>query len=380
MRFGHIVLFLFITIATSKATIVAVVDRSSVVGSGLTTEQLSVLAQAARGELANGLRGLGVTILSEETTYTLLREQSVDISSCDSDCELEIARNLQTDYLLTLNVVSFGAWWTVQGNLIQTASGKLLEGQTRECSSQIILRQTTQDVFGVLGKAVRAEIGEDPFLDAQIEDSVTFQMTGQRNKSRTERSSVNKSFIGGYRNRIGIEIGYNQEFFLPWESYWFPVERPWSWGGALRIPNLPAGTFDVVVDWWRASSGNDDSYSLVKGAIDATPFHWWIFHPYASLGYQGLWEKVPQQEKAILDRCWLGGVGMELRFNRALSVSAGLEALQARNPKLPFFSVDRYWRGEFFLSHKSFGVVLGAMMDAENLARPVHTIRIRYGQ
>jgi len=104
----------------------AVIDRSKPGSAGLNEDQLSLLAQTARGEAARLLAGKGYTILSEENTISILRDMGVELATCEGECEVEIARKLQADWLLSTKVVQFGSGWNLQVNLFQASSGSLM--------------------------------------------------------------------------------------------------------------------------------------------------------------------------------------------------------------------------------------------------------------
>ncbi|MDP2359766.1 MAG: DUF5763 domain-containing protein [bacterium] len=123
---ARLVLFALLALPVpARAGLLAVIDRSHPTSAELNADQLSLLAQAVRGEAARHLGAREVAVLSEENTVTILKDMGVDLARCEGECEVELARTLQADWLVTSKVVRFGAQWTLQLNLFKTATGQL---------------------------------------------------------------------------------------------------------------------------------------------------------------------------------------------------------------------------------------------------------------
>jgi hypothetical protein len=110
---------------SGRAELLAVIDRSNPTSAELTADQLSLLAQSIRGEAARHLGTHQVAVLSEENTVSILRDMGVDLATCESECDVETARRLQADWLISSKLVRFGSQWTYQLNLFQTETGRL---------------------------------------------------------------------------------------------------------------------------------------------------------------------------------------------------------------------------------------------------------------
>ncbi len=117
-------------LASAATTQLVVIDKSLPSESGLTSPQLSMLGDAIRGEAAETLRSRGVQVMTEETTLMLLEQSSVDLSQCEGECEVETARNMRADWLITSKVVRFGNQFSLSLNLIHSESASVMGSKT----------------------------------------------------------------------------------------------------------------------------------------------------------------------------------------------------------------------------------------------------------
>ncbi len=145
-------LFLLMIAATApgRAEWLAVIDRSMPESSGLSEDQLILLSQVARG-IAGEATPDSIRVLSEENTFILLEEAGIDPADCEGQCEIDIARQLQADWLLSTQIVRFGSNWTMQLNLFRTESGELvaseIRGEAREENLVESARRGTRALF-----------------------------------------------------------------------------------------------------------------------------------------------------------------------------------------------------------------------------------------
>jgi formylglycine-generating enzyme required for sulfatase activity len=150
-----LLLFLLLTAGEAAGQLLAVIDKSRPEDAGLSQAQLNTLAQAARGEARRRLPS-SVQVLSEENTVTILRDMGVELADCQGDCEVEIARNLQADWLLSLQLVRFGTVWNLQLNLFETATGALRGSERATAERQDRLVDAAEAATGRLALVVGA--------------------------------------------------------------------------------------------------------------------------------------------------------------------------------------------------------------------------------
>jgi formylglycine-generating enzyme required for sulfatase activity len=145
----HLLMWVLLALPV-QAQILAVLDKSRPEDADLTPAKLSILAQAVRGEAAKRLNSQGFTILSEENTVSILKDMGVNLASCQGECEVEIARKLQADWLLSTQLVRFGRSWTLQLNLFETASGALKASERVQVTSEDQLLSLAEEKSGLL--------------------------------------------------------------------------------------------------------------------------------------------------------------------------------------------------------------------------------------
>jgi hypothetical protein len=365
------------------ATLVAVIDRSSEAGSGLNEDQRSILSQAARGQLVRSLAHRGCVVLSEENTIAILRDMGVDLATCEGECELQVARTLQADWLVSIRLVRLGGEWTVQANLFRTSSGAMVGGETRECGSERELRPALQHLIRDLCHSQFPEAGGDRVGVAAEPPATSPPREAEGVVLRDREPKPVPPATGweerrsGIRNRFCLEGGWGPCFFYPRQEG--TVRRSvMAWGADLRYADRSASLYDLVLSWWRATEDFDDHpeakthYALLRAVVEITPFHLGPVHAFGRAGYQ-----VIQTRDKWDERLLLGGPGLEYRARGGLALAAGMDFLKEHRLSDGRFSeVTRHYRAECSWSGANLGLGLEALFGGEAKAEESITARL----
>jgi formylglycine-generating enzyme required for sulfatase activity len=141
-----------------NAQLLAVLDKSKPVDAGISQAKLNTLAQAARGEVRRRAPE-EIQVMSEENTVTILKDMGVNLAECEGECEVDIARKLQADWLMSLQLVRFGSAWNLQVNLFETASGALKGSERIQVTQEDRLIAATEEKAGLLALLVGRRAG-----------------------------------------------------------------------------------------------------------------------------------------------------------------------------------------------------------------------------
>ena len=124
-------------------------------GKNLDPDILMTFSDTVRGGALQGLEGYGVVVLTRENMLVLLRDAGKQECG-EGDCEVETARNIGADYVISGKVVRIEQLYVVTLKLHETQGGSLLGTETVEGASQVELmrslrehgRQLTSAAFG----------------------------------------------------------------------------------------------------------------------------------------------------------------------------------------------------------------------------------------
>ena len=138
---------------SASAQLLAVLDKSKPADADLSQAKLNILSQAVRGEVRKRLPD-EISVLSEENTVAILRDMGVNLAECTGDCEVEVARKLQADWLVSVAIVRLGAGWTLQLNLFETATGALKGSERGRADKEEALESLALEKSGLLALLV----------------------------------------------------------------------------------------------------------------------------------------------------------------------------------------------------------------------------------
>jgi formylglycine-generating enzyme required for sulfatase activity len=137
----------------AQAQLLAVLDKSKPTDAGLSQAKLNVMTQAVRGEVRRRVPE-EIQILTEESTISILRDMGVNLAECEGECEVDIARKLQADWLISVSIVRLGEGWTLQLNLFETISGALKGSERGRASREEQLEALALEKAGLLALLV----------------------------------------------------------------------------------------------------------------------------------------------------------------------------------------------------------------------------------
>jgi TolB-like protein len=113
-------------------------------GKNMDEDILMTFSDTVRGGALQGLEPHGVVVMTRENMMVLLRDMGK--KECgEGDCEVETARNIGADYVISGKVVRIEQIYAVTLKLHETQGGSLLGTDTVEGSSQIDLLRSLRE-------------------------------------------------------------------------------------------------------------------------------------------------------------------------------------------------------------------------------------------
>jgi TolB-like protein len=113
-------------------------------GRNLDQDILMTFSDTVRGGALQGLEGRGVVVMTRENMLVLLRDMGKKECS-EGECEVETARNLGADYVVSGKVVRMEQIYVVTLKLHETVGGSLIGTDTVEAASQIDLLRSLRE-------------------------------------------------------------------------------------------------------------------------------------------------------------------------------------------------------------------------------------------
>jgi len=104
-------------------------------GANLKADILDTMSDAVRGGASNALAGTGINVMTRESMLVLLKEMG--IKECtEGDCEVETARNIGSDYVISGRIVQMDGSYVATLKLHETKRGTLLGTGDAEAERQ----------------------------------------------------------------------------------------------------------------------------------------------------------------------------------------------------------------------------------------------------
>jgi TolB-like protein len=113
-------------------------------GKNLDQDILMTFSDTVRGGALQGLDGRGVVVMTRENMQVLLRDMGKQDCG-EGDCEVETARNIGADYVISGKVVRMEQIYVVTLKLHETQGGSLIGTDTVEASSQVDLLRSLHE-------------------------------------------------------------------------------------------------------------------------------------------------------------------------------------------------------------------------------------------
>jgi formylglycine-generating enzyme required for sulfatase activity len=104
-------------------------------GAKLKADILDAMSDAVRGGASDALAGTGINVMTRESMLVLLKEMG--IKECtEGDCEVETARNIGSDYVISGRIVQMDGSYVATLKLHETKRGTLLGTRDAEAKRQ----------------------------------------------------------------------------------------------------------------------------------------------------------------------------------------------------------------------------------------------------
>lgn len=113
-------------------------------GTAVKDDVMGVLADAVRGGVVEGAVGSGIEVMTRENMLVLLKEMGK--SGCsEGDCEVETARNIGADLVISGHLTKMDDTFVVTLKLHETKTASLLGTEMAEAKKQIELMRALKD-------------------------------------------------------------------------------------------------------------------------------------------------------------------------------------------------------------------------------------------
>lgn len=103
------------------------------------TELLATFADEARGAALDATRTNGVTVMTRESTALILKDMGRSATCEEGECEVETARNIGADYVLTGEVIHVMDTYIATIKLHETDTGSLLGTERVQAADPLAL-------------------------------------------------------------------------------------------------------------------------------------------------------------------------------------------------------------------------------------------------
>jgi TolB-like protein len=113
-------------------------------GKKLESDILMTFSDTIRGGALQGIAGQGVVVMTRENMLVLLRDMGKQECG-EGECEVETARNIGADYVISGKVVRVEQLYVVTLKLHETKNGSLLSQDTVEGASQVELMRSLRE-------------------------------------------------------------------------------------------------------------------------------------------------------------------------------------------------------------------------------------------
>ena len=181
-------------------------------GESIKGDVLDTFADAVRGGAVEALAGRRVQVMTRENMLVLLKDMGKKDCS-EGDCEVETARNIGADFVVSGSVVRIDAAFVVTLKLHETKGGSLLATDQIEAKSQIeLLRQLREKGRNLVAN----NVGARPAAALRPQESEP--AAGTRSPSRPAPPSVH----GCAANQVPIPGG---TFWMGDPDYAKPVHK-----------------------------------------------------------------------------------------------------------------------------------------------------------
>ena len=136
-------LLCFPSLAQAEMKRLAVLDFRGV---GIPQETLYLFSDASRNGVLKAVDVTKITVMTRENMVAVLEDNGIDIAECIGSCEVDIARKMQADYVLTGSIGKIGSEYVLTLKLHDTKSGGLLAMKEADNANLNTLRKTTTNL------------------------------------------------------------------------------------------------------------------------------------------------------------------------------------------------------------------------------------------
>ena len=133
-------LFLFFPRAVFADVRLAVLEFRGVGVSGVLLQQLADEARTGIVQTSNGqkIKGEKFIIMTRENMMQILKDQGLSAEDCTGECEVELAKNIGADYVISGDITKLGSMFVLSVKLHATFDGNLLAAESIRTKSQDI--------------------------------------------------------------------------------------------------------------------------------------------------------------------------------------------------------------------------------------------------
>ena len=135
-----ILLLIWSTVASAQTKLVAVLEFR---GIGMDPQMMMQLSEVARGGARSALPNTEYNITSRESMKSMLEDMGKDLSDCNVECEVELGRVLQSDYVISGTIGKIDDMYILTLKLHDTLTGSLMGQKTLRDTDKFVLLDKT---------------------------------------------------------------------------------------------------------------------------------------------------------------------------------------------------------------------------------------------
>jgi TolB-like protein len=175
-------------------------------GESVKGDVLDALADAVRGGAVEGLAGRGVEVITRENMRVLLREMG-KTDCTEGDCEVETARNIGADYVVSGSVVRIDDAFVVTLKLHETKRGSLLATDQIDARKQLeVLRRLRERARTLLAHNIRSRPAPPPVAQARATERQEHPESKDDDNNRADTSQSTNAPAAGSADNTGYTV------------------------------------------------------------------------------------------------------------------------------------------------------------------------------
>ncbi len=159
---------------------------------GANQEVLAQIADGLRSGALDAVRSSEeeIIVITRESMLMILKDQGIDPSCVEGECEVETARNIGADYVISATLLELEGTFTISAKLHEVVEGKLLSTDQARSTNLLALIDATPAVAGSLLSQGLGLYGSSPAVSTSPITGNEGKIGGTTQMMSTRRSSI----------------------------------------------------------------------------------------------------------------------------------------------------------------------------------------------